>query len=407
MSETYNPLYLVKVEPGANNNKYYRMIPNGDSFDVQYGRIGVSGFQTASYGISQWNKKLNEKLKKGYVNQSRLVAETITKQKKKEYIDIPNISIKMIVDRLQAMARQAIADNYTISSNKVTQVMIDEAQLTLNNLISMENIDLFNKVLVELFKIIPRKMGKVINYLAKNKDGFATIIQREQDLLDVMRGQVAQETIINEKVTEDFTPSQTILDTMGLQFGEITEDEKQLIKKNLGSISDKFYQAWKVINNKTQDKFDKFIKENNINNKKLLWHGSRNENWWSIINTGLILRPSAVITGKLYGHGIYFAPKAQKSFGYTSYHGSYWAGGSANCAFMALNEVAYGKSYDVYDFNNKYYDLTYENLQKMCCGSNSLHAHAGADIGHSSLRNDEIVVYKEDQCTIKYLIELR
>jgi len=74
---------------------------------------------------------------------------------------------------------------------------------------------------------------------------------------------------------------------------------------------------------------------------------------------------------------------------------------------LALFDVAYGKPYDVYTFDSKYHNLDYENLQKMCPGSNSLHAHAGANIGYSTLKNDEIIVYKEEQCTIKYLIELR
>jgi len=47
------PLYLVKVESGANNNKFYKMIPNGDSFTVEYGRIGNAGFQTDTYPISR------------------------------------------------------------------------------------------------------------------------------------------------------------------------------------------------------------------------------------------------------------------------------------------------------------------------------------------------------------------
>jgi predicted DNA-binding WGR domain protein len=47
------------VEPNNNNNKYYRMIPNGDMFEVQYGRVGVTGYQTSQYPMSQWNKKLN------------------------------------------------------------------------------------------------------------------------------------------------------------------------------------------------------------------------------------------------------------------------------------------------------------------------------------------------------------
>jgi len=79
-----NALYLVKVEPNANNNKFYRMLPLGDSFKVEYGRIGVGGFQTSQYSMSQWNKKLNEKLKKGYVDQSRLVAEPVIKEKHKD-----------------------------------------------------------------------------------------------------------------------------------------------------------------------------------------------------------------------------------------------------------------------------------------------------------------------------------
>jgi len=405
MSEV-NPLYLVKVEPGANNNKYYRMIPNGSVFDVQYGRIGTSGYQTTSYPMSKWESTLKSKLKKGYEDQSRLVADTIVKEKKnKEYLDIQNKVIASIVSRLQSMARQAIADNYTISSNKVTQVMIDEAQLTLNNLISSDNLELFNKTLVELFKIIPRKMKKVKDNLATKVEDFGEIIQKEQDLLDVMRGQVVQQSVVKEE--EDATENepinnQTILDVMGLQFEEITEEEKKLIKKTLGSISDKFYQAWKVTSIKTQEKYDSYIKENNIKNTKLLWHGSRNENWWSIINTGLVLRPSAVVTGKMFGYGIYFAPKAQKSLGYTSLHGSYWAGGNSNSAFMSLYDVAYGKPYNVHSFDNKYHNFNYESLQRECKGANCLHAHEG-----SMLRNDEIIVYKEDQITIKYLVELK
>jgi len=398
-----NALYLVKVEPNANNNKFYRMLPLGDSFKVEYGRIGVGGFQTSQYSMSQWNKKLNEKLKKGYVDQSRLVAEPVIKEKHKEYADINNPSIAEIVTRLQSMARQAIRDNYTISSNKVTQTMIDEAQLTLNNLITADNLELFNKILVELFKIIPRKMGKVKDYLAIKADDFADILEREQDLLDVMRGQVIQHSLVDEPEDNNIElPSQTILDVLGIQFEEINQKEKLLILKNLDSISNKYYQSWKVINTKTQTKFDEFIHNNNIKNSKLLWHGSRNENWWSIINSGLVLRPSAVITGKMFGMGIYFAPKAQKSLGYTSINGSYWARGNSNSAFMSLYDVAYGKSYDVHSFDSKYHNFDYEKLQNVCKEANCLHAHAG-----NMLRNDEIIVYKEEQTTIKYLVELK
>ena len=404
MSEI-KPRYLVMVTASANNNKYYKQIPHGDTWTAEYGRIGSSS-QRREYPMSQWNSKYNEKIRKGYVDQSDLVEDLIQVQKPKqsEYKEIENKVIAEIVERLQEMAKQAISDNYTISSNKVTQAMVDEAQEILTGLLDIPDVDTFNDMLLKLFTVIPRRMGNVKDYLVKSTEDFAKIIQREQDLLDVMRGQVVQKQIMDDtKDNDDNKNENTILEQLGLEFDECNDKDIAVIKDALGSCADRFYKAWKVKNIKTQERFEKFIKENNIKNTKLLFHGSRNENWWSIINTGLVLKPTnAVITGKMFGYGIYYAPKARKSLGYTSLDGSYWVRGNSKSRFMALMDVAYGKPYDVYSFDSKYYNFNYDRLQESCNGANCLHAHEG-----SMLRNDEIIVYKEDQCTIRYLIELR
>ena len=404
MSEI-KPRYLVMVTASANNNKYYKQIPHGDTWTAEYGRIGSSS-QRREYPMSQWNSKYNEKIRKGYVDQSDLVEDLIQVQKPKqsEYKEIENKVIAEIVERLQEMAKQAISDNYTISSNKVTQAMVDEAQEILTGLLDIPDVDTFNDMLLKLFTVIPRRMGNVKDYLVKSTEDFAKIIQREQDLLDVMRGQVVQKQIMDDtKDDGDNKNENTILEQLGLEFDECNDKDIAVIKDALGSCADRFYKAWKVKNIKTQERFEKFVKENNIKNTKLLFHGSRNENWWSIINTGLVLKPTnAVITGKMFGYGIYYAPKARKSLGYTSLDGSYWVRGNSKSGFMALMDVAYGKPYDVYSFDSKYYNFNYDRLQEACNGANCLHAHEG-----SMLRNDEIIVYKEDQCTIRYLIELR
>ena len=404
----YKVMYLMMVTADANNNKYYKMIPKGDTFIVEYGRVG-SKPQVRSYPIKDWNKKLREKLSKGYTDKSELMEDLIQEEKPKEkklYLDIPNKDIQNIVDRLQKMAKQTISANYNITSDKVTQAMVDKAQDILTNLIAIQNVDDFNKLLLELFEVIPRKMHKVSEYLAQTKDDFSKIIQKEQDLLDVMKGQVYQHSVTqsteNEQV-EDNSPTMNILEAMGLEFQPVDDLDIVKIKYHLGQDENKFYRAWKVTNKATQQSFDTYIKDNNNPTTKLLWHGSRNENWWSIINSGLVLRPTnAVITGKMFGYGIYFATKARKSIGYTSLSGSYWARGSSTSAFMGLYEVAYGKPFDVYSFDSKYYSLNYENLQKMCQGANCLHAHAG-----KMLANDEIIVYQQPQTTIKYLVEIR
>lgn len=401
MSE-YKPRYLVMVTGESNHNKYYKQIPNGDSWVAEYGRVGSTP-QKRTYPMSQWDKKYREKIKKGYIDQSDLVEDLIEiSPKSSKYKPIENKCISEIVERLQRMANQAISDNYTISSNKVTQAMIDEAQSILIQLTLNQDVNSFNQNLIKLFTVIPRKMSNVSAYLAKAESDYGRIIENEQDLLDVMKGQVIQKHQ-DDTVELNERPEYTILEKMGLRFEECTQADINQIKSALGSCEDKFYQAWRVTNIKTQNKFDEFIKQQSISNIKLLWHGSRNENWWSIINSGLVLKPTnAVITGKMFGYGIYFAPKARKSLGYTSLSGSYWAHGNSSSAFMALMEVAYGTPYDVYSFDNKYSKFNYDQLQIVCPGANTLHAHAG-----SMLRNDEIIVYKEDQITIKYLVELK
>ena len=301
------------------------------------------------------------------------------------------------------MARKTISENYTISSNKVTQAMVDEAQNILVELLDVSSVNEFNDMLLKLFTTIPRKIQNVKSYLADSFEDFSKIIQKEQDLLDVMRGQVVEHQAVEETADETVKYSHTILEQLGIEFEECDNKDIATIKTALGSCADKFHKAWRVKNLKTKKRYDDFIKKNNITNTKLLFHGSRNENWWSIINSGLVLKPTnAVITGKMFGYGIYYAPKAQKSLGYTSLSGSYWAKGSSNSGFMALMDVAYGKPYDVHSFDSKYYNFNYDSLQQACPGANCLHAHEG-----SMLRNDEIIVYKEEQCTIHYLIELK
>lgn len=404
--------YLIMVTGDSNHNKYYKMIPNADgtSFTAEYGRVG-SSCQTRSYSMYQWDKKYNEKIRKGYVDQTHLIEDLIKvekpKKQKSEYREIEDKAIAEIVERLMNMARQKVRQNYRVESNQVTMAMVDEAQKIIDELINIKSVDNFNNSLVKLFTVIPRKMSNVSSYLANNKEDFSRIIKDEQDLLDVMRGQVVTHSAEEEAeaVEEDDSPlhDETILEAMGIVFAAVDDSEIELIKSKLGDCKDKFYQAWRVTNLKTQERFDKFVKEENIKDCRLFWHGSRNENWWSIINCGLMIRPAnAVYTGSMFGDAIYASPKARKSLGYTSISGSYWANGSSSSAFMALMNFAYGKPYDVHSFDSKYYNFNYSKLQSACSGANCLHAHAG-----QMLRNDEIVFYKIDQATIKYLVELR
>lgn len=400
------PTYLILVSGDANSNKYYNCFPEGSEFRVEYGRVD-STKTIKRYLMSKWNSQIASKIRKGYVDvtdlKQDLVEEISSANPESPYKEIENAAVRAIVEKLQNLARETIQRNYTVKASAVTQDMVDAAQEIIDELANSHfTVEAFNDILLRLFTVIPRKMGNVRDYLANKPEDFAQIISKEQDLLDVMRGQiyVKPEVEPDESVEKK---SQTILEELGLEMEETTDDDVAMIKFLMNESAGKFRKAWKVKNIKTQERFDKFVTENNIKDTRLLFHGSRSENFWSIIKTGLVLRPTnAIITGKMYGFGIYFAPKCQKSIGYTSLSGSYWARGNNNIAYMALFEVAYGTPYDVYNFDNKYYNLDYNKLQQFKPGANCLHAHADKGM----LRNDEIIVYKEDQLTIKYLIEI-
>jgi poly [ADP-ribose] polymerase len=375
-------------------------------FRVEYGRVDATK-TTRTYPISKWNTQIASKLKKGYQDvtdlKKDLVQEISSANPESPYKEIENAAVRAIVEKLQAMARETIQKNYTVKASSVTQDMVDAAQKIIDALANdSSTVEAFNANLLKLFTVIPRKMGNVRDYLADKSEDFAQIITKEQDLLDVMRGQIYVKQD-DEPTTTVERKQQTILEELGLVMEEVTADEVAMIKTLMNESAGKFRKAWRVINLKTQERFDKFVAENGIKDTRLLFHGSRSENFWSIIKTGLVLRPTnAVITGKMFGYGCYYAPKCAKSIGYTSLSGSYWAHGGNNTAYMALFDVAYGTPYDVYNFDSKYYNLDYNKLQQFKPGANCLHAHADRGM----LRNDEIVVYKEEQMTIKYLIEI-
>ena len=396
------PTYLIMVT-AENNNKYYNCFPEGDNFRVEYGRVN-STKTTTSYPMSKWESQISSKIKKGYKDvtdlKTALVEEIKTDGTK--YKDIENESVRRIIEKLRSLARDTVKKNYSVSSASVTEEMVYEAQLVINNLISIKSVNKFNDELLKLFEIIPRKMDNVRSYLIKSIDEIDKVISREQDLLDIMRGQIVTKSTATENKAKEIDNSGiTILDEMGITMRECTPEEINEIKDCMKESSYHFSKAWRVDNISTRKKYEEFIKAYNIKNTKLLFHGSRTENWFSILKTGLKIRPANTVwVGSMFGFGSYFSPKCQKSIGYTSLSGSYWANGNDKTAYMALFDTAYGKPYNVYNFDSKYYSMSFDKLPVGC---NCLHAHAG----NGMLRNDEIVYYKTEQMTIKYLIEIK
>lgn len=412
-----------------NNNKYYNMFEQSNGqFIAQYGRIKGTEV-THSYPMSDWNKIYKDKTnpKKGYQDVTHLFKESIDekanaaasgKTAQVQQVDIANRAVKQLFDQLMAYAKKTVQQNYTVTQEDVTQAMVDEAQKIINELSALmsnnPSLEDVNKKLLLLYTIIPRKMDNVRNHLLKAYSSSQDIkhahslMDNEQKLLDTMAGQVAlirkqkdaNKPVATDEVSAEVKKSMDMLETLGLDVSEVNADEIREIKKLLGPNSNQYRVAFKVINKTTQDKFDKYVAAAKNKSCEMFWHGSRNENWFNILQTGLLIRPAgAVHTGAMFGDAIYFANKAQKSIGYSSLRGSYWSGGSDNKAFLALFDVNVGNQKHITHHTSDCYTLNKSKLVKE--GFDSVYAHGGAD-----LRNDEFMIYDPAQCTVAYIVEI-
>ena len=271
----------------------------------------------------------------------------------------------------------------TCASVMITNGMITESKRLLGLLYNTKNIDEFNKVLKELLSVCPRKVWKVEELLASSSNQIPSIIQREEDLVMAM-----QVVTGNQEKNSSFNN----FSKYGISVSMASEEKKKKIMELLDpDLRKKVTNIYRIKASKQEKKFKTYLKERNISEIKSLWHGSRNENWLSIVENSLSLNPNAVITGKMFGNGIYFAPNSLKSWGYTS--GGYWTREmSSPTRFMGLYATAYGKPLNV-SSPGQYNE---SKIGHHGC----VHAHAG-----SYLRNDEIIFYNEAAMLLTYLVE--
>lgn len=413
-------LVHVSVENGktAQSNKYYNMTENADgTFTAEYGRVGCSKPSIEKYPMFRWDEKYHEKtVKKNYKDVTDLFQENIVENKsvRQTIHDIKIPSIKLLFDDLRRFANKSIEENYKVTQDSVTQLQIDEAQGIINKInttlkSNSINLQYVNSLLMDLYMIIPRKMKDVRENVFKSlstKDDLKKSelkMKEEQDTLDTMSGQVElikQQKLSNIDNVENNTEID-LLESMGLQVNEASNTEIEMIKKMMGPNARQLKKAFKIINNKTEERFKKVVSVAKNKKTEMFWHGSRNQNFFNIIQTGLLIRPSgATYTGSMFGDGIYGADKAQKSIGYSSLSGSYWAGGNSNKAYLALFDFHVGNQKHITYHNSDCYTLNKNKLERE--GFDSVYAHGGAD-----LRNNEFIVYDSNQVTIKYLIEIQ
>jgi len=419
--------YLVWVDRLTNKNKFYEATLNDDnSIDVTYGRVGTDGRQHHYQPYEKnYQMLLNQKLEKGYEDVTALhaVKETTVESIHNQYQPIEDETIAKLMEFLMQESNLFMKQNYTIKSADITQKMIDEAQENLNQLVEIAEranqkdgnetalLYRFNETLEEMFQAVPRKMQKVDDFMAHSVSDFHTIIERETDMLDNIRGQL----LMNQHKQNDTHDSRTILQAFHLSVRPVTFKEEDQILAGMGAdygmskdgrhhrrVEDRYICAYRVENNDTRQAYEDFKKEHHMkdgdrgSNIQEFYHGSKTENWLSIMSQGLSLNPQAKVTGKMFGNGIYFASDCRKALNYMDISGARWNDGKRESGFSAVYEVALGKCYEPnHVLGSRFYG---KDLPKSCLS-------VYADKHKLPLKNDEYIVYSQAQCTIKYLVE--
>lgn len=125
-------------------------------------------------------------------------------------------------------------------------------------------------------------------------------------------------------------------------------EDYKLIEKYLRTTHAPTHTDWgleleEVFSLEREGEFDKFAPfRQKLNNKMLLWHGSRLTNFVGILSQGLrIAPPEAPATGYMFGKGIYFADLVSKSAQYCFTERNNPVG------FLLLSEVALGEVYEL------------------------------------------------------------
>lgn len=372
-------LILVEAD-GINSNKYYNMELVGSTIQVEYGRVN-STRTTCTYPASKWNSLLNSKLKKGYKDISFLKNDiniVVKESNNKDFNEFYNTFKKYTGDFVSK----------TYSINKATKSQLKEAQLILDNLSKITYIKEFNKNLLELFKILPRKMSDVKLFLLKDLNDKNRIILREQDSIDSM------ESINNINVSNPF-------DNLDIEFELSNIPIEVLNLFNQGNQSRfKIYKCYKIIDKTNIVDFDKWLFSQNDahKNTQLLIHGTRNPNVFNILKSGLLIRPSnaATISGNAYGNEIYHSAHTSKSLNYTGYD---------NDKIFFIQRVNMGIPYEYSGWYRQGKDLDKSNMNYSYLKKNnydSLYVKPG-----DGLLNSEYIVYNKQQTITNYILWLK
>ncbi|XP_062923847.1 protein mono-ADP-ribosyltransferase PARP3 [Mobula hypostoma] len=454
---------LNQTNIGNNNNKFYiiQLIEQGDSYYCwnRWGRVGETGQYNLSSpldlnkAVKDFEKKFKDKTKNDWAKRDSFTAHpgkytmievqqgyeeaTVMKNdvvdgkgKKvrpstldrdtqnliklifshdmfKEQMETMNLDLKKMP--LGKLSKQQIAKGFDALDE------LEEALKSPNNTKQLEELS------SKFYTIIPHYFGRnrppVINtteVLQAKKD--MLLVLADIELAQSLQAEKEQKQKVEDaEVPNPLDEDYNLLKCQLTHLSRTTNDFK-VVKKYVDETGPNRLKVVNVWRLDREEEAERFKAHNNIEHRRLLWHGTNIAVVAAILKTGLRIMPHS---GGRVGRGIYFASENSKSAAYVGFT-------SSKEGIMFLTEVALGNVH--YIFNDD------PQLRKPPTGFDSVVArgHTEPDPSqdkveiidekrvivsqgkpkkvklakNSSFDQSEYVIYQESQARLRYLVQV-
>lgn len=414
-------LIMTECTDGRNNNKFW----HGKLFDdgtvkAEWGRVGAAGDSGEwQGGQSYLDKKVREKIKKGYTEQKTIGdvqasagSGAVVKNSdlhaiaKAQIIKSSSPVLDRLIDRFVQANVHKITSSTQITYNSATGLFATPLGIvTMDGLTEARNLlaQLAPKIrarrfgadadalLCKYLRLIPQDLG-MRRFSTETVIPDDNAVQKQNDLIDSLESsyqamQTAPPPAAGQPAKKVETVFKVDLDVLtdAAERKRLNDYFEHSKKRQHGYDNVRVREFFKVTIHDMANAY-----EHKTTPHKEVFHGTSQANCLSILKSGLKVSPpsTAAIAGKMFGNGIYGAINSTKSLGYT--YGRWGQGGVGDSGWLFICDFAMGRTY---------------STQSSCdkpAGYDSVWAKAGY-----SLNNDELIVYRNGQVNIKYLLECK
>ncbi|XP_049305863.1 poly [ADP-ribose] polymerase isoform X3 [Bactrocera dorsalis] len=314
---------------------------------------------------------------------------------------------------MEKMPLGKLSEKQIQSAYKVLSEIYDLIQ---QNGMTVQFIDATNR----FYTLIPHNFGVQNPPILDNIE----LVEKHRQVLDsLLEIECAYSMLQAENKEENVNPLDKHYDQLKTKLDPIDKnsEEYKILEKyvqNTHAETHKMYKLeivdiFKVVRQGENRRYKPFKK---LENRKLLWHGSRLTNFAGILSHGLkIAPPEAPVTGYMFGKGIYFADMVSKSANYCC------TTAQDSTGLMILSEVALGNMLEC--TSSKYITKLPSNKhstlgrgQTMPDPKDSYKREDGVEIPlgkpitdtslKTSLLYNEYIVYDVAQVNIQYLFRM-